>query len=182
MEIGKIDDLTQLDDFFCGMSVFDDFIHSDAFSLSIKNNFCVPYKVVEENKIIAFFALSCGSLTLDTDYLDDFLFNCSISEEIIIPVEYKETLRGKNNYPAIDIAYFAVHKDYRGKHFGKQILSIIEDMIKSEFKFAGCQFLILDAYNTNTYSTTTFYAKCNFTMCEMPKADSDTVLMYKWLI
>ena len=182
MKIERIDDLSQLDDFFCGMSLFDDFIHSRNFTLSVEKNFCVPYKYVEDDKIIAFFALSCGSLPLDNDYLDDFLSNCSISEEIDIPYEYIEILKGKNNYPAIDIAYFAVHKDYQGKHIGKHLLSEIEDFIKTDFKFAGCQFLIVDAYYTQVYSTTNFYSKCNFTMCEMPSAGKDTVLMYKWLL
>lgn len=72
------------------------------------------------SKIVAFFALSCGSLTLDEDSKDDFFNGYTHSGNIDISESYQETLRNKSHYPSIDLAYLAVHNDYRNKHI-KQI-------------------------------------------------------------
>lgn len=177
MEIAKLKDIGQLDDFYCGIDVFDEFIHAKGLERAVENNFCVPYKVYSKDKIIAFFALSCGSLTLDADSKDDFFMGYSNAGDVNIPAAYTETLKNKIHYPAIDIAYLAVREDYQRKKLGKDILKVIEQKIKQEFDFAGYQFLIVDAYCTKKYSTVTFYTKCQFTPYGRPIGD--VVPMYK---
>jgi len=177
INITTLKDTSQLEDFFCGVKAFDDFIHSDTFSQSVRNYFCTPYKVTMGKKIIAFFALSCSSLILDADSKDDYFSY----DKFDIPAEYKEFLKGRNHYPAIEIAFFAVSEEYRGKQIGRSLLTKIESMAK-EFDFAGCQFLTLDAYCTNEYSSAEFYYKCGFKMCDFQKPNSDTIPLFKPLL
>ncbi len=182
MNIVRLNDIAQLDDFYCGVSAFDNFIHSKGLARSVENNFCVPYKVMIGAKIVAFFALSCGSLSLDEDSKDDFFDGYTNAGNVSVPESYKDTLRNKSHYPSIDLAYLAVRDEYRGRHIGYDIVKVIEEKIKVSFDFAGCQFVTLDAYHTEDYSTLRFYEKCGYTKCQFPTAWSDTVRMYKPLI
>lgn len=181
MEISKLTDFSCLNDFYCGVDTFDNFIHNNGLKRSIENHFCVPYKVCSGKKVVAFFALSCGSLVLDEYSKDDFFSGYSDPGYAKIPEEYKDVLKNKIYYPALDIAYLAVREEYRHKHIGEDLMTKIEERAKNDFNnnFAGCQFLVLDAYHTHKYSTLDFYRKCGFTQCDLPKVGSDTVRMYK---
>lgn len=168
-----------LDKFFCGIKEMDDFIHERLWN-SVDSHFCVPYIIYEGNTVVAFFALSYDSLVFDSDYLDDFMNGFSSSGKPFLKSEYLDTFVHKEHYPAIDIAYFAVNKDYQGNNIGSMLIEDIVNQVKQN-DFAGCQFIVVDALVTREYNAVGFYAKNGFTVCEDLKAQKDCVRMYRVL-
>ena len=91
--------------------------------------------------------------------------------------DYQETFYSKPRYPALDIAYLAVQKKWRGKHIGDFLIKKIADLARTQ-TLAGCQFLTVEALATKEYSAVGFYDKCGFTPNELKKPYKDTIRMY----
>lgn len=173
--------MEELKDFRCGVFKMDAFIQNGGIEESIRNNYCQAYSVRnEENKLVAFFALSYDSLQLDADDIDDLQNGWSDTSTPQPTEEYFDTFWAKVHYPALEIAYLAVSKDYQQKHIGTQILEAIEDMARRQ-KFAGCQFLTVGAYHSREYSAVQFYSKNHFAKTT-PVPIHDTLRMYHNLL
>lgn len=179
MKLRRLRDYSLLKDFHCGVQQMDEFIQQKL-QYSIEAHFCVPYIVIDDDDIVAFFALSYDSLAMPSAYFDDFLNGFSSSGTPNIPFDYHDTFEHKEHYPAIDVAYFAVSEQYQRKHIGSEILEDIIQFVK-DHALAGCQFIVVDALVTSDYSAMSFYAKNKFTVCEDKKPYKDCVRMYRVL-
>jgi GNAT superfamily N-acetyltransferase len=178
----RVDNLT---DFHClkgfesGIEKMDEIIHND-FYLSVENHYCTAFKVTFQSEIIAVFALSYDSLDLDTDDKEELKNGISIAETPGVNFNYEEVFYSKSHYPALEITYLAVRKDWRGKKVGTAIISKIADMARKQ-NFAGCQFLTVEAYITDEYSAQGFYSKNGFAPSEIKAPYKDTLRMFKTL-
>lgn len=176
LTIEPLINFSELQSFECGIEEMDNFIHNGLYQ-SVQNCYCRMYAVHDANNVlIAFFALSFDSLRLDTDDIED-LQNGWTDTTIPCPTQdYLDTFWSKVHYPALEIAYLAVHKDYRNQHIGKTIIAEIEKMAHNQ-QLAGCQFLTVGAYVSKEYNAIGFYTKCGFAKAE-PVPVRDTLRMY----
>ena len=184
MLTGNID-IVPLEDFHClstfcsGVESMDIFIRSD-FRLSVENHYCTAYLAKHGEEVVAVFALSFDSLDLDTDDKDELYMGMSSTGTPDIDWNYRDTFYAKPRYPALDIAYLAVQKEWRGKHIGHYLLEMIAEQARSQ-NFAGCQFLTVEALATSEYSAVGFYSHCGFTANEVKNPNKDTLRMYRTL-
>ena len=157
----------------------DMFIRGD-FRLSVENHFCQAYSVKHGEELVAIFALSFDSLDLDSDDKEELQTGISTTGTPDVDYNYEETFYSKPRYPALDIAYLAVQKKWRGKHIGDFLVKQIADLAKRQ-TLAGCQFLTVEALATKEYSAVGFYEHCGFTANEVKKPYKDTIRMYMTL-
>lgn len=101
----------------------------------------------------------------------------SITGKPDVDWNYEETFYSKPRYPAIDIAYLAVKKEWRGKHIENFLIKQIADLARRQ-TLAGCQFLTVEALATSEYGAVGFYERCGFTANEYKKPYKDTLRMF----
>lgn len=179
LTIRILDNVSQLDDFNCGIKAMDDFIHS-GLANSVRNHYCNLYLVTLDNEIVAMFSLSFDSLELDLDSLEEILDNQSSSKKPNLSSNYVDTFLSKHHYPALEISYLAVKENYRRKGIGKAVVDSIAEMAQRQ-KTAGCMFLTVEAYIEEDYSAVPFYNACHFEPCEYKKPDKETLRMFRTL-
>ena len=174
-----------LEDFHClytfcsGVESMDNFIRGD-FRMSVENHYCSAYVVKYQEEVVAVFALSFDSLDLDTDDKEELETGMSSTGSPDIDWNYKDTFYAKPRYPALDIAYLAVQKKWRGQGVGNLLINTIAEQARSQ-TFAGCQFLTVEALATSEYSAVGFYSRCGFTPNEVKKPYKDTLRMFRTL-
>ena len=178
LSISLLQDFSVLKAFDCGIEAMNKFIRND-FQMSVENHFCEAYCVYSDKELIGLFALSFDSIDLDNDDKEDLQsgFSTFIPD---IDYNYEDTFYSKRRYPALDIAYLAIQKNWRGKHIGTAIISEISNRAKNQ-RFAGCQFLTVEAYATNDYSAVDFYINCGFSPSELKNPNKDTLRMFMTL-
>lgn len=179
LTIRILDNVSQLDDFNCGIKAMDDFIHS-GLANSVRNHYCNLYSVTLDNEIVAMFSLSFDSLELDLDSLEEILDNQSSSNKPNLSSNYVDTFLSKHHYPALEISYLAVKENYRRQGIGKAVVDSIAEMAQRQ-KTAGCMFLTVEAYIEEDYSAVPFYNACHFEPCEYKKPDKETLRMFRTL-
>lgn len=179
LTIRILDNVSQLDDFNCGIKAMDDFIHS-GLANSVRNHYCNLYSVTLDNEIVAMFSLSFDSLELDLDSLEEILDNQSSSNKPNLSSNYVDTFLSKHHYPALEISYLAVKENYRRKGIGKAVVDSIAEMAQRQ-KTAGCMFLTVETYIEEDYSAVPFYNACHFEPCEYKKPDKETLRMFRTL-
>lgn len=175
----KLMDFHCLDTFYSGVETMDKFIQED-FHLSIENHYCTAYGVWLKEELVAVYALSFDSLDLDSNDKEELEMGISTTDSPYLDWNYREAFYAKSRYPALDIAYLAVHKKYRGNNIGRAIIRLIAEMARSQ-SFAGCQFLTVEALATKEYSAVVFYERCGFTANEVKKPYKDTLRMFRTL-
>ncbi len=175
----KITDFHCLDTFFSGVEAMDRFIQSD-FRMSVENHYCSAYGVWYKEELVAIYALSFDSLDLDYDDKRELETGFSSTGTPNVDWNYKDTFYAKPRYPALDIAYLAVRKEYRGNRVGQSIVEMIAERARTQ-SFAGCQFLTVEALATKEYSAVGFYQRCGFAANEVRKPYKDTLRMFRTL-
>jgi GNAT superfamily N-acetyltransferase len=175
----KITDFHCLESFCSGIEAMDVFIQGD-FRLSVENHYCSAYGVWFKDELVAIYALSFDSLDLDFDDKEELQIGISSTGTPDVDWDYKDTFYAKPRYPALDIAYLAVRKEYRGNRVGISIIEMIAERARTQ-TFAGCQFLTVEALATSEYSAVGFYEKCGFTANEIRKPYKDTLRMFRTL-
>ena len=169
-------DFRVLEGFCSGIESMDSFIQRD-FRLSVENHFCAAYVVMLVAEVVSLFAMIFDSLDLDCDDKEELQLEISSVGIPDFDFDYQETFYSKPRYPALDIAYLAVQKKWRGKHIGDFLIKKIADLARTQ-TLAGCQFLTVEALATKEYSAVGFYDKCGFTPNELKKPYKDTIRMY----
>ena len=157
----------------------DTFIQGD-FRMSVENHFCSAYGVWSGQELVAIYALSFDSLDLDSDDKEELMTGVSLTGRPELDWNYYDIFLAKPRYPALDIAYLAVQKSFRGKNIGRSIIKLIVDKARAQ-DFAGCQFLTVEALATKEYSAVGFYEHCGFTANEVKKPYKDTLRMFRTL-
>ncbi len=179
LRVKQLSDFDSLKHFCSGIESMDKFIQGD-FHLSVDNHYCKAYVVKYKEEIVAVFALSFDSLDLDTVDKEELIEGISSTSSPDIDWNYKDTFYAKPRYPALDIAYLAIQKQWRGRGIGSQLIETIAHQARSQ-SFAGCQFLTVEALATKDYSAVGFYSRCGFAPNEVKRPYKDTLRMYRTL-
>lgn len=179
LRVKPLEDFHCLSTFCSGVESMDNFIRTD-FRMSVENHYCSAYVVRYQDEVVAVFALSFDSLDLDADDKEELETGISSTGTPDVDWNYKDTFYAKPRYPALDIAYLAVQKRWRGQGVGSLLINTIAEQARSQ-TFAGCQFLTVDALATSEYSAVGFYSRCGFTPNEVKKPYKDTLRMFRTL-
>lgn len=158
ISISQIHDISCLSDFHCGITIMDAFIHG-GLQESINGLFCKAYKVTANGITVAFFALNFDSLDLDPQEIYDIVY--TKKNAINLPDSYTELFLEKNTFPAVEISYLAVHKDYQHNSLGTRIVEVVKERALQQ-DFAGCQFVTVVPLVQSNYSAEGFYEKLGF--------------------
>lgn len=169
----SLSDSSVLSSLYCGIDEMDEYIHS-SLQMSIDARFCKAYSVSLNREIVAFFALNYDSLELDVQAAYDLLHK--EHAPIDIDLKYEEIFKEKQSYPALEISYIAVSKDFQRKDIGTRIVDEVFQMVR-ERAIAGCQFVTVMAYDKVRYSAKGFYQKLGFN--EIGRGSADTIRMYR---
>lgn len=176
IEIHAVDTVEGLESFECGVPTMDKFIHN-GLQQSIAHHYCQLYTATMNQELVAIFALCFDSIDLDSDDKEDLQLGFSQAGTPEVCNDYEDIFYSKQRYPALDIAYLAVKKEYRQQRIGESIVNSIKQMARQQ-KMAGCQFLSVEAYNIPEYSAVPFYDKCGFAPNEYPNPNKDTLRMF----
>lgn len=167
-------DLKEIEDFFCGIEVMDEFLHSDNLRETLIKHHCDSYIVEDDdNNNVGFFALDVTTLELDDDYkvelLDGWLD--AAKPEFQTEEELKDFLECKS-FEVVDIAYLAIDKNFQGKGYGTEVMSIIFDLAR--IKKPNGIFMTVDALHlpNKNYSVAPFYEHFGFQRMQPPTIDT----------
>lgn len=143
-------DLEKLSVFSCGVSRIDNFFKYEL-ELCYKYRYVTPYKCYDSNtgEIVAAFTLSNDIISLPEEEIKDI---CAV-----IP-EYATIFKQQSLYPAINIGHLAVRLDLQRRGIGQKIVEFVR-ISYSIHRPAGCQFLTVDALNTDGNRTVWFYQR-----------------------
>lgn len=166
----RADDTSALLNFKCGIKAMDDFIHDKENGLAkfVKLRLSNLWIVFQDNKAVAFFALSKDALTLNND--DRRNMECYEEKtKALVPEDDIEKFWNKDKYPAIEIDYLAVSEELRNNpnvHLGSLIIAAIAKKA-SQDRLSATLFITVEALDTPQYSTVNFYQKCGFDFSEV---------------
>lgn len=165
-------DFRELDDFYCGESQMDEFIHGKLRECSV-NHYCQTYCVrcAANNEIAAVFSLSFDSVDIEHDDFDDMRIGAAGTDKPHVTDTFRERFEEKYTYPALEITYLAVSQKYQGRKIGTNIVENVCEMARRQ-TLGGCLFITVFALHKKEYSVVHFYEKCHFAkLTSLPKAD-----------
>lgn len=128
---------------------------------------------------MAIFALSNDSIDLGTDDFEDMRTGAAGTSLPAMDEPFRQHFEEKYTYPALEITYLAVSKQYQRKDIGTAIIGEIAQLAREQNLF-GCIFLTVKALHTKTYSAKAFYEKNDFALLS-PTPSFDTWPMYRTL-
>jgi len=178
--IEHLSDFEELNDFYCGESQMDDFIHGNLKECSC-NHYCTTYKVYapSNNEVVAIFSLSFASVDIEKDDFDDMRIGAAGTDLPRVTENFREQFEEKYTYPALEITYLAVNRKYQHQKIGESIIDNVCALARKQ-TLGGCLFVTVLALHKPDYSAVPFYEKCNFAkQTAFPR--SDVWPMYKTL-
>ena len=132
---------------------------------------------IVNNTIAALFSLSFDSVNLNSDDFEDLSIGAAGTDDLAVDETFRNTFEKKYSYPALEITYFAIDKNYRGQGLGRELIEVIVERAKTQ-DVAACLFLTVNALHTKEYSAVGFYEKCKFAKLS-PVPHMDVWPMYK---
>lgn len=177
-KVDRIADFSVLENFECGVAQMDNFIHGNL-KFCDANHYCSTFVVRDSSNdsIAALFSLSFDSVNLDTDDFEDLSIGAAGTDDVEVDETFRSTFEEKYSYPALEITYFAIDKNYRGQGLGRELIDVIVERAKTQ-DVAACLFLTVNALHTKEYSAVGFYEKCRFAKLS-PVPQMDVWPMYK---
>lgn len=162
--IERAKEFDSLQSFVSGNQQMDDFLHNHLKDCDL-SHFCAVYYVRDGQwkNIIAVFALSFDSVTLNEDDFDDMRIGAAGTGLPQMSENFRERFEQKYSYPALEINYLAVAQQYHGAHIGSDLIDLIDGMAKQQ-RLAGCVFLTVNALHTPAYSARGFYERNGFAL------------------
>ena len=177
-KVERLSDFSVLDSFECGVAQMDNFIHGNL-KYCDANHYCSTFVVrdIINDTIAALFSLSFDSVNLNPDDFEDLSVGAAGTDDLAVDETFRSTFEEKYSYPALEITYFAIDKNYRGQGLGRELIEVIVDRAKTQ-DVAACLFLTVNALHTKEYSAVGFYEKCKFAKLS-PVPQMDVWPMYK---
>lgn len=181
LRISPYKDIQELDNFYCGVTEMDKFLHeSEGFSMSIDNHYCKAFVVRDDSDdVVAVFALNFDSISFDSDNIDD-IFSGALGNSLDIDYDYQESFKSKTHHPSLEITYLAVRENKQRQGIGEYLVEKIASAAQQQ-GLAGCEFLTVSAYHNKKYSAVNFYSKCLFTTLDLSKDAPTTTRMFRIL-
>lgn len=165
LDIVRVDDTSALSNFMCGVPSMDKFIHDPENGLAkfIKLRLSYLWIVFENEKAVAFFALSKDALVLNNEDRRNLESKEKSAAALPSPCD-ADKFWDKEKYPAIEIDYLAVCKEKRDNPNDYLGTYIIEEICRITYVdlFSATMFLTVEALDTKEYSAVEFYKKCGF--------------------
>ena len=177
-KVERLSDFSVLDSFECGVAQMDNFIHGNL-KFCDANHYCSTFVVRDSinDTIAALFSLSFDSVNLNSDDFEDLSIGAAGTDDLAVEETFRSTVEKKYSYPALEITYFAIDKNYRGQGLGRELIDVIVERAKTQ-DVAACLFLTVNALHTKEYSAVGFYEKCRFAKLS-PVPQMDVWPMYK---
>ena len=135
--------------------------------------------VYENDKVVAFFALSKDALMLNSEDRRTIERDKDKAATLASP-EDKDMFWEKEKYPAVEIDYFAVCEERRKEeedHLGTYLIEQIGQHAAHD-ELSATLFLTVEALDTREYSAVKFYRKCDFEYSEVAKNRYNYEIMY----
>lgn len=175
LRYSKETDASVLKDFYCGLSIMDDFIHDGRLQAFLDEYACSFYVARDGEDIVGMFVINRGYIELDEDCKEDLEMKFPDIQKIPLIAPYW----GTGCFPSIEIDYLAVKKELRESHahIGRQMIREIMSHWE-DAEYDNPLFLSVDAYCTSKYSAVRFYERCNFWKSEFKNPNIDTWRMY----
>lgn len=166
LSLFKLTSETDLGDFYCGLPIMDEFIHSRLQKVLSEHQNYSGYYLRYKEEIVALFVIDIESVILDDDMVDDIQLLCEV-----------DSVAGKE-YNSLEILYLAVKESYRKQGIGSVC---IDTMLKMAHKasYVGVQFMTVDAYKSASYSAVEFYHRHHFIAAEYPNPNNNTLRMIR---
>lgn len=160
-EFKRVDDVSALSCFRCGVKSMDDFIHDSVNGLPkfVRLGLSKLWLVCNDGRVVAFFSLSKDSLVLNSE--DQRSIEAADGLTWIADDNDFDKFWDKEKYPAVEIDYLAVSEEMRGNQIGSLIIAAIADKALHD-NLSSTLFLTVEALHTNEYSAVEFYRKCGF--------------------
>jgi GNAT superfamily N-acetyltransferase len=162
----RANNVSVLSKFYCGVTAIDDFVHSSEKGLQkyLDHHLSNLWIVKDEEKLVAFFAISSDTITLN--YQDRYFMKMGKTIKPHIDADFINEFWEKDKYPSIGIDFFAVEQNSQHRGIGKFIINQIAQKVLSD-NLAASLFLTVDAYHSKEYSAIGFYKKCDFVQSEV---------------
>ena len=116
-------------------------------------------------------------MSFNSDDFEDLSIGAAGTDDLAVEETFSSTFEKKYSYPALEITYFAIDKNYRGQGLGRELIDVIVERAKTQ-DVAACLFLTVNALHTKEYSAVGFYEKCRFAKLS-PVPQMDVWPMYK---
>jgi GNAT superfamily N-acetyltransferase len=161
---------TTLLPFDCDNTDLNGFLFDDAKNYH-KERLAKTYLFNDGEKIVAYWSILNDSLSIKD-------FSSDITEETLKKwySRVAETLSAKKQkkiYPAVKIGRLAVHRDYKGKGIGRDILDLVVYHF-SHKNISACRFIIVDSLR----EAIPFYQRYGFDFLTSKDKKSSTRIMY----
>ena len=116
-KVERLSDFSVLDSFECGVAQMDNFIHGNL-KYCDANHYCSTFVVrdIINDTIAALFSLSFDSVNLNLDDFEDLSIGAAGTDDIAVDETSRSTFEKKYSYPALEITYFAIDKNYKGQY------------------------------------------------------------------
>jgi GNAT superfamily N-acetyltransferase len=125
----------------------------------------VTYTIQSDSNTIAYYCLS-------NDRLSQYMEEKSVWNKINRLISNKKR---RKSYPAVKIGRLAVSKKFANKGIGTMIIETIKEFYKNSYlQYAGCRFIIVDAYK----NALPFYEKNKFKYLTDNDKNDSTRIMY----
>ena len=165
-----------LSDFYCGIPIMDEFIHSGLNELVLTNQALYIVKD-EKSEVVAFFCLEQGSYFIGESVKEKIL-----SEMKPAPkpgLEEDSIFWDLTNHPSVELSYFAVNKNHQHRNIGKSVLESLIQKLSHSTEYTQ-PVLTVRALQTEDgkYSAVDFYKKCGFSLGE-DFVEKRNILLYK---
>lgn len=147
--VERTDNVSVLSDFYCGIDQMDAFIHDKSGLKLYVDSKLTNLWIIRQGEItVGIFALSKSSLILNS-------FDFKTVKPDAIP-NLESLIEQVESFPALKIDYIAIQKDHRKNGIGSGILSLIRDKALED-DFSATLFIIVEAFDTPSYSSVGFY-------------------------
>lgn len=148
----RLTETNNIQDFSCGDRDLDEFFTNDCFAFEkqlLGKTYC--YRLDDEpNTIVCAFTLANAGIRVSD-------MPNARRKKIETNIPHVKSLK---DYPAVLVARLGVSEDFRSKHIGSDALEYIKSWYIDPYNKAGCRFILVDAYNTET--TMSFYESNGF--------------------
>lgn len=169
-------DYENMSAFYCGVKELDHFFHSEVRECVNRHYLSAYCAFIDQETIVGAFTLMNDSLMITGQTeKEDFIDDIRLSDT---PTDIVDFFNRQTSYPAINIGHLGTAIGYQRLGIGTAIIDLVADTF-SKFNQAGCQFITVDAINTE--ETIKFYLDNQFSFQTNRDFYSVTRRMYKIL-
>lgn len=156
IELRRVTESCEMDEFNCGNSSIEQQIKYAYYSSLLQAGYA--YEVVLNNKIVGYYMITLTTLHSSN-----------------LPPDLQQYYAIDNQrFPAVEIVYLAIRKDFQNRRIGTNVLKTIIKIIRNWCNQIPIRFIVLDALKEKM----PWYEQHGFFAIEKPETDKPTVKMF----